>query len=208
MNKLELIAYAESFTSFLLRHSSLKSADIKNVVLFGSVVRDEASEESDVDIFIDLFDQGRIKELEKISKESLKDFYSSNTFEQWKLRGISNEIKIKVGILARWALKRSIISEGISLYGKYKELPKKLNHFSLFAFEPIKNITKRNRIVRELFGRKEQAFQKEGLIQILGGMRLGSTVFLVPVSVSDQIIKILNKEKVKYKILELWTDTQ
>ena len=49
----KLIAYALDFSSFLIQKIREKEK-IKNIILFGSVARDEASEESDVDLFIDI----------------------------------------------------------------------------------------------------------------------------------------------------------
>ena len=43
---------------------------------------------------------------------------------------------------------------------KYKEIPENLKHYVLFYIFPVKDITKRNRVIRELFGRKEKSFVK------------------------------------------------
>jgi len=46
LNK-ELIAYAASFISFIL-----PKIDVDEIILFGSVSREEATKESDVDLFL------------------------------------------------------------------------------------------------------------------------------------------------------------
>ena len=48
----KLIAYALDFSCFLLQKIKDKN-EIKNIILFGSVSRDESSSSSDIDIFID-----------------------------------------------------------------------------------------------------------------------------------------------------------
>lgn len=204
MNRMELIAYAQSFASFFLRASAPKDTDIKEIILFGSVSRGEAAPESDVDIFIDIFDSARVRDIEKLARQGLKEFYQSIQFEQWKLRGISNEIKIKVGVLERWPLRRSIISDGLTLYGKYKEAPKNLRGFALFVFEPIPSLKKRNRLIRILFGRPE--YRAPGRVQSIGGKRLSPTVFYIPLAAAPEVLKLFGQLRVKHKIFELWSD--
>jgi len=49
--KSKLIAYAMDFASFLIQ--KIKNIDnINNIILFGSVAREEADKTSDIDIFI------------------------------------------------------------------------------------------------------------------------------------------------------------
>jgi len=51
--KSKLIAYAMDFASFLIQ--KIKNIDnINNIILFGSVAREEADKTSDIDIFIDV----------------------------------------------------------------------------------------------------------------------------------------------------------
>ena len=45
----KLIAYAEDFISFLLEKLNKESDKIKQIILFGSVARDEDSKNSDID---------------------------------------------------------------------------------------------------------------------------------------------------------------
>src|SRR3990167_7304033 len=49
----KLISYAMDFSSFLIQKIKEKEK-IRNIILFGSVSRDEANKKSDIDIFIDL----------------------------------------------------------------------------------------------------------------------------------------------------------
>ena len=79
------------FTSFVLERS--KRENIKRIILFGSVARSECDEESDVDIFVDVFDDNAAKkELEKIKSEYLK---SKRYEDYWLLKDVKNARLLK-----------------------------------------------------------------------------------------------------------------
>ena len=197
----ELIAYAHSFISFVFP----KIKGIKEIILFGSVAREEAEKESDIDLFFDVNekDENQIKE---IIKTELKKYYKSKIAETWLLKGIKNPIKIEVGDLNKWKLKRSIISQGITLFGEHKELPENLKKYFYFNIEPINNISKRNRIIRKLFGRKENNYETIGIIKQDNGKKLTPTSFFCPQENLNNIIELLKKEKINYFFFEFWTD--
>jgi len=197
----ELIAYAESFASFVI-----PKIDADEIILFGSVARGEASKESDIDLFFNIKDKEREKSIKKTLDSELKKFYNSRIFEMWSLKSIKNPIRFKIGNLEKWKLKRSVISDGIVLYGKYKGIPEKTRGFVLFNLKPIKDITKRNRIVRKLFGRKEQSYSAKGALEGLDGKALSPTSFLVPIGKSKNILDILNPEKLDFTFFEIWSD--
>ncbi len=48
--------------------------------------------------------------------------------------------------------------------GIYNEMPKNINSFVLFSLSPIKDVAKRNKVIREIFGRTEKNYFKEGII--------------------------------------------
>ena len=148
-------------------------------------------------------DEDKIKE---IIKSELEKFYKSRIHETFKLKGISNTIKFEAGNLDNWKLKRSIISDGIVLYGRYKEVPKDKRGFVHFYLNPVKDIAKRNKIIRELFGREEKIYIKKGMIETLGGKKLSPSSFIVPIEKANEIFIFLNKEKAKYNLFEFWTD--
>ena len=195
----DLISYAIAFTSFVL-----PKIEVDEIILFGSTAREEADKDSDIDLFFNV--KINEKEIKHIIKNELEKFYKSILYEQFSLRGIKNPIEIEVGDLEKWKLKRSIISEGIVLYGKYKTIPEKLKAYVHFNIKPIKNITKRNYIIRKLFGRKEKLYSSEGILKKLEGKRLSSTSFIILQEKSHEIIKILNSEKLDFTFFEFWTD--
>lgn len=200
----ELIAYASAFVSFVIR--KLKLGSISEIILFGSVARGEAGRESDIDLFFSLEGNQNEKEIKKIIDDELKRFYKSKISQIWILKGIKNQINANVGRLDEWKLKRSMISDGICLYGKYKEIPENLKDFVLFNIEPIKNVAKRNKIIREIFGRQEKNYSKKGLLTEFGGKKISPSSFIVPKEHANKIISFLKKEKINYWFFELWTD--
>ena len=197
----QLIAYASSFASFVL-----PKIEVDEIILFGSVARGDATEDSDIDIFFNIKDKAKEKEIKKIIKEQINKFTKTQIYEQFSLKGIKNEIQVEVGNLEKWELKRSIISEGIVLYGKYKTTPEKLKSFTYFNIKPIKNITKRNKIIRKILGRKEKKYRTQGMLKEINGKQLSPSSFVVPVEHANKIIQLFNKEKLDYTLFELWTD--
>ena len=198
----KLIAYANSFVSFVFPNL----VNVNEIILFGSVAREEATIKSDVDLFFNVDSNKVAKKLEKEIKILLDKFYKSKIAEIWSMKDITNNINIKVGNLDKWSLKRSIVSDGIVLYGRYKKTPEKLKGFVYFNLSPIKNITKRNRILRRLFGRKEKTYLTEGIIEKDGGKKLSALSFTVPLVQGQAIIKLLSSEKIDYTFFEFWSD--
>ena len=198
----ELIAYASAFASFVIP----KIDEINEIILFGSIARGEADEKSDIDLFFNIEKKENVEKIKKAINEELKKFYKSKIAETWLLRGIKNPININVGKLDEWKLKRSIISDGIGLYGKYKEVPQNMAGFVFFNIATIKNIAKRNKIIRELFGRNEKEYSKTGIVSEFNGKKISPSSFVVPKDKANLIIKFLGKEKVNYSFFELWTD--
>ena len=198
----KLIAYANSFVSFVFPNL----ADVNEIILFGSVAREEATTKSDVDLFFNVKDNKTAKKLEKELKDSLNKFYKSKIAEIWSMKDINNNINVNAGNLDKWSLKRSVVSDGIVLYGRYKKTPEKLKGFVYFSLSSIKNITKRNRVLRKLFGRKEKSYLTEGIVEKNSGKKLGALCFVVPLMHEQEIIKLLSSEKINYIFFEFWSD--
>ena len=199
----QLVAYATAFVSFVLP----KIPIVKEIILFGSAARGEAEKESDIYLFFDVDNKKDETEIRKIIEEELKKFYKSKIAEIWFLKGIKNPISIKTGKLDEWKLKRSIISGGISLYSDYKEIPKNMKAFVFFNVEPVKDIAKRNRLIRILFGRKEKNYSTNGILEEINGKRLSASSFIIPKQFTERILNLLKKERVNYRFFEFWTDS-
>ena len=199
LNYKKLTAYASAFVSFIL-----PKIGVDEIILFGSVVRDEATEKSDIDLFFNTKENE--EKIKQIIKRELNKFYKTRIYEIFQQKGPILPINIEVGNLDKWKLKRSIISNGLVLYGKYKSIPKATKSFTYFSINPIGNIAKRNKIIRKLFGRKEKSYSTESLVLSSGGKKLTPLSFIIPQEKSQDIIKFLQSEKIDFSFFNFWTD--
>lgn len=194
MKRNEIISYALAFTSFLLR----RVQNVNAVVLFGSVARGDYDNESDIDLFIET------EESEKKIEETLKLFKKSKEHEKYLDLGTENQISLKVGKLKNWSsLRESILDNGITLYGKYENLPENLKHFILFAISMKKLHQKTKlKVWRRLYGYKQKVgskiYMKKGAVEALGGRRLGDGMLAIPKNRENNMIGFLNKLNVNY----------
>ncbi|MBU4245579.1 MAG: nucleotidyltransferase domain-containing protein [Nanoarchaeota archaeon] len=192
-----VISYAADFVSFVLsRPKTFKKID--EIVLFGSVARKEAGENSDVDIFINTPEEKTVELEIEIAK---KEFYESVKFKKyWKLLGVENDIRCVVGKLEEWNdLKGSILSDGIVLYGKYKESAEPAKLFAIFDWRAIKPETKRALFNKRMFGYKQKGKSYAGMLQKSGGQKLDNSV-LVPVENSKDMLKLFRDMNISVKI--------
>ena len=196
-----LLAYAVDFTSFLVERINLDY--IKKIILFGSVARDEASINSDIDLFVDVIRDKKIIEIEikKIEDEFLK----SVKYERyWLLKNVKNEIKILVGKLDEWKeLKNSIISNGIVLYGGFEELPEKAVHRTILSWENIKPESKRVLLSKRLLGYKKGKKNYNVLVQRYDGERIGKGIMAIPSDNQKIFLKLFRDMKVSVKIKKI-----
>lgn len=196
--KSKLISYATDFASFLLQKAG-DTNKIKNIILFGSVARDEANEKSDIDIFVDIIKED--KTLEKNISKVLEKFLNSQKYKNyWKLLEIKNEIKLKIGELSKWEkLKPSIISNGILLYGKYKE-DIRGDYKTFFIWENIKPNSKRVLFNKQLLGYNYRGKFYDGLLQKYQGEKLGKGCIIAPLENSNVFHKLFKKYNIPVKI--------
>ena len=198
MEKNKLISFALSFASFLL-----DKIEVTSIILFGSVAKNTFDKESDIDLFIETD-----KKNENKIKNMLELYKKTKEHEKFKLDGIENEISIKCGKLNEWKdLKRSIMSSGIVLYGKYQGKPEKLKHKLLFSlnvgdFERAKKI----KVWRKIYGYKQKVGKKMYVSKGLAEKKLGRGVFLISNENLQEIMDYLIKNKIKYSFFDIWTE--
>lgn len=207
MKKPELIAYSMDFCSFLLR--SEMGEDIRRIILFGSVARGDFDSESDIDLFIDA---GKSKNAETVAKKILKAFEASETNEKWKLKGLENLLSLQIGQVEKWELYRSAISSGILLYGKFEEMPKNVKYYSMLVLDFGKiGRNGKIRIWRELYGYRQKigkkVFVSKGLLERLSGKKIERGVVAVPAGNKNELLEFIKKNRIKYEIFEIWTDS-
>src|SRR3989338_6350390 len=197
---LNLKSYASYFISYIL--DNLKETEnIERIILFGSVAKEEATKESDIDIFIE--PKRKNINIEKEIKSLEESFYKSRESSLFKIRDIENKFSIKIGKLKDWKdLHRSIASTGITLYGTYeaKETPAGLRHQIIIFWEKIgKN---RGSFLNKLYGFNVKGKHYAGLIEKLEGKKLGKSCILLPIKNKETIFKLIKKHEVKAKIIE------
>lgn len=198
------IAYAMDFASFLI--DSHIGEKINRIILFGSIARGDFTKESDVDIFVDAPEEDE----DEIGKQ-LTLYQSSQAQNIWKQKGITNEISLKVGNLEHWSLKRSIISSGILLYGKYKELPRDAQYYLLINLDVRnKKQSQQIKLWRSLYGYKQKIGKKvyvsKGLLSESEGKKIGKALLLVPMEKRKSILDLLKERKIRHRLYELWSD--
>jgi len=207
MKKYELYSYVYDFVSRLIE--KLDEGSIRGIIVFGSVVRGDADKESDVDIFVDT---KKGPEVAKIVRSVLNDFYSHSR-HTWILRGIENQIKPIVDDIEsqKWSnLKREIISNGLVIYGKYREIPKNINHYALIIYDlsglSLKN---KSKFIRDLLGYRlvkgKKEYRMEGLLQRVSGQKISKNVILIPKENQKIIYDFLLKSRSKFQIREIWS---
>lgn len=203
--KYKIKKYAILAAGYLL--SGLEEKELKcvnSVILFGSTARGTATEESDIDLFFDV-------ELSKSSEKTLRarlnkiaeEFYLSNIALEYKMNGIANEISITVGRLGEWdQLNRSISSEGMILYGKYTKKPSRTKAYTILSWE--KSGKAKGALLNKIYGYKIRGKRYPGILEKMGGTKLGHGTIMVPAESKDAFISVLEKYKVNYSRREVW----
>jgi len=196
LNQNDILGYVNTFISFLAKNINIKKAD--KIILFGSSVTGNLTKESDIDIFIDT-KENLSNKIENLTEK----FYKSKEFMLFKLKGVENELSIKVGELKRWKeLHRSISSNGIVLYSRYEpsELPIGTKHEVIFYWDKIgKN---RGAFLNKIYGYIIKGKRYSGLLKKWGGKRLGKSCIIVPFEKREEMIPILRRYKVNAKSIE------
>lgn len=192
-------AKASYFSSFLL--DNLKKTSLENInsiILFGSVAREQANKESDIDIFIDA-----LRKTPKINAE-VKELLLR--FEKEPPVYVENSIKIRTGKLTSEEfadLLEQILHDGIVLWGKYTIIPNKMEPSTIFWWEGIKNASKRTVFNRELHGRTIKGKKTPGLLLKLEGQRIGRNTILIPSRYSPIFKKFAKKIGMKYSSIRM-----
>lgn len=209
MKRNEVLSYVYNFIFLLM--DKIEN-DIDSIILFGSVARGDFDEKSDIDLFINI-KKANTKKVQKIINSTLNEF-EDIVLHRWSLRGINLPIKCIVGNLnsVKWsALKREIISSGITVFGKYKELPGNLKQNIIFSFK-ISSLEPKDKVkvIRLLYGYKSKKKQKEykhkGILEEVSGFKLNPSIVVVPIKSYQKIYDFFRKNKVKIKVREIWME--
>ncbi len=198
------ISYASSFVTYLLTH--LKNLNnVTKIILFGSIARNEATKESDVDLFIEI--KKKTKKAEREIRNIEESFYQSREAALFKTQGIENKLSVKLGKLAEWKdLAESIASTGITLYGPYEtsERPSGAQRFVIVFWNGIgKN---RGSFLNKLYGVTVNNKHYDGLLARVGGKKLGKSCIMLPIASKKDMFRLLQEHKVQAKVQEVYSD--
>lgn len=194
-------AYASYFAAYLLAHVP-DSNPISKIILFGSVAKDEATRSSDMDIFIELKNEGKkwARQLEQITEA----FYHSREALLFKAKGIEHKINLVIGKLNDWKdLKKSIESTGIILFGRYSSSGTGGKKFALIFWKGIGR--NRGAFLNKLHGFKVGDKRYAGLLEKIGGKKVGKSSIMIPIEYTDEIMKILRHYRVNAQVLEIYS---
>lgn len=204
-----LLPYIYDFLSLLSEDAEVRGK-IRRILLFGSVARGEADEESDIDLFIDLWSKDGADDVETHLRETEKRFLIISE-KKWNLLGIRQPIKCIIGTLEEpeWkSLKLEIASSGIMLFGKFEEPEDGMMHCAMFSYSLAKlGQAKKMKLLRNLFGyeitKGRKKYGQPGILKECGGTKIGGNVILVPVENSRKIQKLLNSYGITPEIREV-----
>ncbi len=198
--------YAISAAYFIISRIDGKTIEkINNVILFGSVAQNRTTKESDVDLFFDAnLNKTQEKKLSSSLNKIAEEFYTSGIALQFKLKGIDNKISCIAGELDKWKdLKRSIISTGIVLYGKYTSGIKKnqLKQHFIMSWEAPEM---RGAFLNKLYGYSVGQNHYAGMLKKFNSAKIGKSAALVPSEHKDKFMQLMEKYKANYQIIEVY----
>ncbi|MCP8316890.1 MAG: nucleotidyltransferase domain-containing protein [archaeon] len=183
-----------------IEHVVKKIKEVKGVIgiiLFGSFSRGDYDEGSDVDLLV-VFKNKR--ELNK----SLKEIYKTTA---------KTELFFQVIGLTLDELKSSPLLESVLRDGKIyhanddvkKLLTPKHRPYALITYSTA-NLSPKERVIftQKLEGRRKGKYRYDGLIQELGGYKVGRGVVMVPIENLKTLTENLDKKRINYIVRYLW----
>ena len=210
MKQQELFSYVYDFLSSLFDHEETLSS-VRKIILFGSIVRGDFHPDSDIDLFIDTLSAPQIEKI--VQKE--QSLFEKRIEKTWELRGIALPFKIQVGDLnhPRWEVLRDQIAQyGKIIYGPYEQAPRDLQHYTLLTYDlgALKQ-KKKMSFIRAVYGYKSKKgkveYSKKGLLEEVGGQRVGTNSLLVPRDKVREIRSLFNSYRLTPRIKDIWASS-
>ncbi len=193
-------AYASYCISHLLAHMP-DETNIERIILFGSAAKNEATKESDIDLFIEVNKKNKMfeKRIEKI----ISEFYKSREALLFRTKGISNKINVIMGRLEEWRdLRTSIESTGIVLYGRYTPQKSSGKKWAIIFWDAIEK--NRGAFLNKIYGVSINKKRYAGVLEKRQGKRIGKSCIMIPMEYRNEFLTITKKYKVNAKIIEAY----
>ncbi|MEM3406755.1 MAG: nucleotidyltransferase domain-containing protein [Nitrososphaerota archaeon] len=176
---------------------SIKNIDgVLAIVLFGSYSRGDFDEGSDIDLLV-------IFRSKEELKNGMKRIYSISARSDYFFQIICltiDEIKYS-------PLLESILREGKIYYGEnvLKALQNSFKPYALITYSTVNlSLKERALIAQKLEGRVYRKYKYDGLIQQLGGYKVGRGVAMIPLNNLRTLIEFLDKKNIQYTIRYVW----
>lgn len=210
MKQNELFAYVYDFISQLMDNGDIFNG-VKKIILFGSVARGDFSQESDIDLFIDLISLKKQNEINLLVKKELNRFEIKSE-KTWFLRKINLPLKVIVDDLAqeKWKdLREEILSYGQLLYGRFEQIPEKLEPQLLISYH-LKKLPQKTKMsfLRKLSGystkKNRKTYVQKGLLGEIKSEKISQGV-IIPVDDLPKVKSLLKLHKVNYQLKEIWS---
>jgi len=167
------------------------------IILFGSFSRGDYDEGSDIDLLVVFKDK---KELNKGLKEIYKTTAKTDLFFQ--------VIGLTLDELKGSSILESVLRDG-KIYYANEDVKKLLTPthkpYALVTYSTV-NLSPKERVIftQKLEGRHKGKYRYDGLIQELGGYKVGRGVVMVPLEKLKTLTEHLDKKEINYVIRYLW----
>ena len=178
-----------------------KIEDVKAVILYGSLAREEFTSRSDVDLFILTTEDKTQKEIHDKVIE-LESEIGRNI--QPTIRTIVELQKTDTGLL------QNIFQEGKILYLREpSDIPSAIllqqKPYLIYSFQISSLLQKEKaRFNRQLYEQTRKEYKYKGLLQEIGGQKLSAGCVMIPYEQKEKIEKFFKKFKVKFEELKVW----
>ncbi|MCL5073445.1 MAG: nucleotidyltransferase domain-containing protein [Actinobacteria bacterium] len=178
-----------------------KIEDVKAIILYGSLAREEFTSRSDIDLFILTTKDKTQKEIhDKIIE--LESEIGRNI--QPTIRTIAELPKTDTGLL------QNIFQEGKILYLREpSDIPSAIllqqKPYMIYSFQ-ISGLVQKDKVRfnRQLYEQIKKGYKYKGLLQEIGGQKISAGCVMIPYEQKGKIEKFFKKFKVKFEQLKVW----
>ncbi|NIU82725.1 MAG: hypothetical protein GWN31_04680 [Candidatus Thorarchaeota archaeon] len=180
--------------------NAIKTVDgVIGIILFGSVTRGKADEGSDIDLLVLFENEDKMRRNEwEVTRR-----IPSNLFTQSICACASTLERMNPVFI------QSVLEDGLILYAQHPlVLRSRLANAlaCLIVTYSLENLPQKEKqkVNYELFGRRVAERRYLGLVEELGGRRLGRGCFLIPKENAEVVLNTLNAHDAKYESMEVY----